>query len=436
VGTEINLKLGAVTLDWSKNSRGADHGALFQETDRAHLHSDQTDYEYCAEHGIPTEVDERSFVRSLRATIPRLELLGYTIAAVEAEYEACIADWQGYQDEADNRDGAAAPSPLSFSEFIEFLARHPINMLDTSYMSDFEPEDFVKTRRRFETDPAYSRIPNPWGGNGNSYSEVDYFGSLVGMLHPYSTMRLLALVQENIDLDIVWHYGPMVDSGWAKAEEFTPCARRDQTLLIATEGSSDVYILKHAITLLMPEVADFFRFIDVSERHPFSGTGSLVKFAEGLVKIDVQNRILFLFDNDAEGWSAFDEVRKYKLPSNMSTMVLPELDEFRQFEVWGPQGATKGDINRRAAAIECYLDLRLDSRPPAKIIWTNYKKDRNDYQGSLEYKETYMKAFLDETQETLATEKYDVSKLRLILERIFHECSGIAGQLKARYVSS
>ena len=34
-------------------------------------------------------------------------------------------------------------------------------------------------------------------------------------------------------------------------------------------------------------------FIDANERHPFSGTGSLVKFAEGLAKIDVQNQKSF-----------------------------------------------------------------------------------------------------------------------------------------------
>jgi hypothetical protein len=34
--------------------------------------------------------------------------------------------------------------------------------------------------------------------------------------------------------------------------------------------SSDVHILKHALALLRPRIADFFRFIDVSESHPFS----------------------------------------------------------------------------------------------------------------------------------------------------------------------
>ena len=46
-----------------------------------------------------------------------------------------------------------------------------------------------------------------------------------------------------------------------------PHARRTQTFLIATEGSSDVHILKQALALLRPGIEDFFRFIDVRKRN-------------------------------------------------------------------------------------------------------------------------------------------------------------------------
>ncbi|TGT57216.1 hypothetical protein EN802_34550, partial [bacterium M00.F.Ca.ET.159.01.1.1] len=92
------------------------------------------------------------------------------------------------------------------------------------------------------------------------------------------------------------------------------------------------------------------------ERHPFSGTGSLVKFAEGLAKIDVQNQVLVVLDNDAEGMDALEAIKRFRLPSNMRALCLPELDEFRDFPARGPDGVTNSDINGRAAAIECYLD--------------------------------------------------------------------------------
>jgi hypothetical protein len=104
----------------------------------------------------------------------------------------------------------------------------------------------------------------------------------VGILDPYSVLRLLAEAKANEDAPVVWQYGPLVQAGWTTEREFVPHARPSETFLIATEGSSDVHILKHALALLRPGIADFFRFIDVSESHPFSNTANLVKFAEGL----------------------------------------------------------------------------------------------------------------------------------------------------------
>jgi hypothetical protein len=252
------------------------------------------------------------------------------------------------------------------------------------------------------------------------------FGSLIGFLDSYSTLRLLAECPLNLNLTVDWQYGPLVDDGRATTDEFVPFARRHQTFLIATEGSSDVHILSHAIKLLRPEVADFFRFIDVSERHPFSGTGSLVKFAEGLAKIDVQNNIVFLFDNDAEGVEALRAVRRFKLPPNMSTLVLPDLEEFRQFPSLGPDGIRNSDINGRAAAIECYLDLNLQQYGPAKVIWTNYKKESGTYQGVLEHKESYANAFFDQTRTTIRNGRYDAIKIERVLDALTDECSWLA----------
>ena len=46
MGTIISLDIAGMGLDWSKNSKGVDHGALFQEQDRKRVRSDQISYEY------------------------------------------------------------------------------------------------------------------------------------------------------------------------------------------------------------------------------------------------------------------------------------------------------------------------------------------------------------------------------------------------------
>jgi hypothetical protein len=178
--------------------------------------------------------------------------------------------------------------------------------------------------------------------------------------------------------------------------------------------------------LLRPSIADFFRFIDVTDSHPFSGTGNLSKFAEGLAKIDVQNQVLFVFDNDAEGLEAYGRMSKLELPINMRGTMLPELDAFRSFLAEGPEGTRASDINRRAAAIECYLDLGQGAYPPAKVEWTSFKKHLGIYQGALAFKESYVKDFLRLSPQNLRDGLYDTSKMEAVLDLLIGECTKMA----------
>jgi hypothetical protein len=417
------LDIGGLSIDWSKNSRGNDHGPLFQEGDCKPVRSQQVDFDYLAETGEDPGPLEMALVRRLRDVVPRLELLGFTLGTAKAGYLAAVAACrEEHEDLADEEEETPADL-MNFEEFCGFVAAHPVRSLDDTFIHSLDED---KVRGRFADERVTSRLPHFVGNNWTAYSERSYFGSLIGFLHPYMLLRVLAESPENLEAELVWQYGPLVQNGWASESEFTAGARRTQTFLIATEGSSDVHIIRHAFAVLRPEIADLFRFIDVSEGHPFSGTGNLLKFAEGLVKIDVQNQMLFLFDNDAEGHDAYRRLQRLTLPANMRGMMLPELETFRAFPARGPEGVGTADINRRAAAIECYLDLDLDDYPPAKVVWTNYKRELDTYHGVLEYKDTYTKGFLKQTRENLATGGYDVSKLRAVIDAIVRECTAIA----------
>lgn len=133
------------------------------------------------------------------------------------------------------------------------------------------------------------------------------------------------------------------------------------------------------------------------------------------------NRIVFVLDNDAEGVEALNRIRKLGLPPNIRCITLPNLDALRALPTVGPQGAFDSDINGRAAAIECYLDLRLNRHPPARVLWSNYKKDVDAWHGALEYKESYMRHFLEQTRESILDGGYDLSKLEPVVDALVHE---------------
>lgn len=425
MGTEITLDVAGVSVTYGKNHRGIDHGALFQEKDRIAIKSDQLNYDWYEEQGEDPTPSEMGFTRSLKQLAPRLELLGFNLDRVRSEYDALAQGCLEYRQSTQDENGDSIVEFMSFDEFREFVIDHPLPILDDTLIWGTDRASEVTVRGRFDG-MQLDRIPCYRSYDNQAYSERGFFVGLIEFLHPYSVLRLLAEAETNGELPVVWQYGPLVQAGWATEREFMPHARRTETFLIATEGSSDVYILKHALTLLRPEISDFFRFIDVSESHPFSGTGNLVKFAEGLAKIDVQNQLVFVFDNDAEGLDAHQRLSALCLPTNMRGMMLPQLDDFCAFPAQGPEGLHKSDINRRAAAIECYLDLEAGGHAPAGVLWTLYKKNLGVYQGALENKESYGKEFLRLTAATLAAGKYDCRKIESVLDSLIAECTAIA----------
>ena len=432
MGTEITLDVGGLSLDYSKNSRGFDHGALFQTVDRKRLHSSQTNYD-CFDNPDDPELIERemSFSNSLADVLPRLELLGYGLGQIEDEYNRTADLCRDEEYFLDDNNLDCSPDFMSFTEFSEFIMAHPISTLDDAFISSANEDSDRLVMGRFSDEKVKRRIPYYTRGSFSSYSEKSYFGNLIGILHPYSLLRLLAENHENRRAQLVWQYGPLVSAGWADNSEFEPNARRTQTFLIATEGSSDAYILKHAFSLLCPKIADFFRFIDMSDAYPFTGAGNLVKFASGLAKIDVLNQIVFLLDNDTEGLGAYHRINELSLPPNMRASLLPDQERLCSVPARGPDGLKPADINGRAAAIECYLDLEVPGLPSPEIIWTTYNKQLKTYHGALQKKEVYTKNFLKQTSTSISAGKYDVSKLSAVLDKIYSTSCSIASDVSA-----
>ncbi|MCA1197309.1 hypothetical protein K9B35_04970 [Sphingomonas sp. R647] len=429
MGTEIDLAIDGITLDWAKNSMGIDYGSLFQAGDLAHRRSGQIDYAYCAENHIDTTSAERAFVRPLARVLPRLDMLGHGIAGARVAYEESV---RRALELARDITSVELPTDLmSFQEFVSLCGRFPLASLGDQVIKSADgplalPGRFAahaEEIRRIPSEPDYY----PWMREGGR-SERDFFGTTFCILDSYSMLQVLGADGRNADAELVWLYGTLVDNGWEEEASFVAGAPRHKRVLVATEGASDARIVRRGLDALRPDIADFFRFIDVNESHPFWGTGSLVKFAEGLVRIDVQNQILFLLDNDTEGRDAERRLQALGMPTNMRAMVLPDHPSLRDFPSLGPQGMSSGDINGRAAAIECYLDLALPSYPPAKVVWSNYKKEVDAWQGALEHKGSYAKHFFDQSDGQLRSGGYDISKLEAVLDALVTEATILVAQ--------
>jgi len=406
MGTMICLAVGRLEVDWGKNNFFSDHGALFQATDLKRVPSYHASEDW--PEGKPIVEMSEGFGKPLRHVRDRLELMGYTLRSVEHHY-ARLHQLHGVSDK-----------PIPFRTLRKALAKVDVTKISGNYSEDYDPGEFVRkeilTRLALESE----RHHYYQDGSRPDHWEIDL---LLENFGANGALRLLAENPANHNLDVTWDFAPLVDSGWAPRDVFQPGPAPEQRFLIVTEGSSDAKILRKALQLLRPHIADFFRFVDMEEGYPFAGTGNLYRFTQGLASIGILNNTVLLYDNDAEGVAKWRDTLQLTLPANMRAMKLPDLKDFTKFMTVGPLGRKRANINKRAVAIECYLDLVQPGLPEPVVRWGPFNKALEAYHGELEHKGQYMKKFLGLRSAGTA---YDFSKVGKVLDAVVTECVAIA----------
>jgi len=334
--------------------------------------------------------------------LPRLELLGFTVEAIERNYHSsCVVN------------GLDVP-PVSFDDVYCMFRDLALDAAAIDYHKNYDLSTSLADRL---FGPVNSTTLSMYNGDPRFF-----FENMINSLHPYALLRLFAENPRNLSQLVSWSFADVVENGWVPRDYIINGLGAQRRFLVVTEGSSDTTILRHALKLLRSEVADFFYFVDMEEGYPFTGTGNLHRFSQGLVSIGIENRVLVVYDNDAEGLAKFAATSRLRMPPTMRVMHLPDHPSFMSFATVGPDGPGTASINGRAASIECYLDLRRDRSEPPTVRWTNYTSD-GTYHGALLEKRSYAKAFLKLRHRT---NDYDFSKIESVVDAVISECIGIA----------
>jgi hypothetical protein len=391
MGSYIRLGVGKLELDLGKNYGFRDYSALFQQSDKKDIPYFYADdiIEY-----------KPGYSRVLSSVKRRLELIGYSLNRLSEIHTCEIAAVPNYYD----------PVTIDFATMLELFSN--INISD--YEIKLEGRDYSLGEYAAEVilnNPSFSALKIHF----NNMSDSDA-GTFFENLDPLYILRLLMENPANLTMNLEWRTQDIIDGGYYTEEEVFPELSDSETFLIVTEGSSDLFVIKRTLELMFPDIMDFFSFVDMHENYPFTGTGNLYKFCQGLTSIRIQNKILVIFDNDVEGNLSYQKTINLKLPKNMKIMKLPNLEEFTNFKTIGPSGETYGDINGTAVAIECFLDFN-GLKP--RVRWTDHRKEPGVYQGSLENKDAYIRKFKKARADS---GNYDFSKLKILVEKIFKMC--------------
>lgn len=393
----IYLTVGKLEIDWGQNNMFYDHSALFRKADLQPI-----PYRYVEDDGSPIVEMKEGYSSELGTVLKRLPLLGYTSKGARLAFDAALAD----QD--------LKASPLTFEALAAALATVDVMAVKPDYGDDYGPGQFFSQE-------IFDRLELGRYVKDERSARYD-LGLAMENLQPYWLLLLLGANPANLTVPVNWGFADVAEN-WTGRDVFVHDLEPASRFLIVTEGSLDAKLLEKAFQLLRPEIADFFSFIDMEEGYPFPGAGNLRKFSQGLVSIRIQNQVVVLYDNDAEGVARHADTAKLRLPPNMRVMRLPALTTLERFATVGPNGDSIDDINKRAAALECYLDLSWRAPGDPCVRWTSYNHALGVYQGELIHKDVYARRFMELR---VRENGYDFSKIEVVLDSIVGECTSIA----------
>ena len=392
MGTEITLELEGLLIDYAKNHLGNDHSILFNlsndiKTDTEEIDGDIFSSEYC--------VTKLSLIKN------RLDMLGASLYKIKKYYQQLIKNIE---------EDYNCTITLKFEEFYDQLKQINIpskrdidfTIYENYYLPNYIKSFLIKYKSKFECTEFEEQD-----------SIIDVFCDSFPM---YMYLRILSENEKNEDCKLIWNFGELVQNGWIKRTDAIHPLSRDYKIILVTEGTSDLFIIEQTIKLFYSDIYDFFEFIDMKENYPFTGVGNLYNFCLGLNKINIQNKVIAIFDNDTEGVVKYNELKSKINSNNIFILKLPFLEEFSKFNTIGPQGETIEDINERAVSIECFLDLSIKECP--QIRWTSFNEKIKQYQGSLIAKDDYTRHFKHSLNKNRT---YNYKKLKYLLDYIIEE---------------
>ena len=387
MGTMITLGIGKLEIAWGKNDFYESFSDLFQPDDWKDIKY------YYADNIVKIK---KGYSRNLSLVKPRLDLLGFTLSRIKDIYEKASADYCRYDDEY-------TETILTYDEFYTVFTQIDLSKVNTlTEDDDWNFGEYVS--HCVFRDEEIQRLLNKYADR--------HEGEFYEMLPPRLIIRVLCDNPTAQDLPLQWYVLDHVENGWSTEQELVPHLDEKNKFLIVTEGKTDTFILQTVIDSLLPAVSDFFYFIDMQENYPFTGTGNLFNFAAGLTKIKIQNKALIIFDNDDTGISSYKKcLEKLEHIPTLRYYHLPDLPECKSFLTIGPEGESYQDINGKAVAIECFLDLDYGTSRIPMVRWSAFNEKSGQYQGALIAKDEYTRIF----KEHLHDCAYNKEKLIFLL---------------------
>ncbi|QLH19305.1 hypothetical protein [Streptomyces sp. Rer75] len=310
------------------------------------------------------------------------------------------------------------------------VERTPREEAEREFLEGYSAADWVRDLR--EAQP--SAEPHPFG-----FGEPTW---LLGHLrYAFPPLALRAALLALPDAEVVMYVEESEGDPDAELLQLCSLARdalhsmamEHAPLVVLTEGSTDVAILKPALELLYPHLTDLVRFMDYGTR-PQGGAGGLVTTVRAFAAAGIANPVIALFDNDTAASEALRPLDRGTLPRNIKILQYPPLSLASSYPTLGPPSidtpegsTTRADVNGLAGSIELYLGRDALSLPDGSlrpVQWRSYSPACQQYQGEVTDKRAVQHAYALQLaraqRDPSIINTQDWAGVRAILDAVIH----------------
>jgi hypothetical protein len=211
----------------------------------------------------------------------------------------------------------------------------------------------------------------------------------------------------------------------SKRLQLTRSYPENSSRIVLTEGSSDAGILRDAIRVLYPHLADFYSFLDFESTRSQGGAGHLAAMTKAFAAAGVTNRVVTLFDNDTAGRDAMRSLHG-ALPPNIVILSYPAMSFLESYPTVGPGGLSMLNVNGLAAGLELYAGRESLTAADGTLLpvqWRGFNEALGQYHGEVLHKNDIQKRRRAKLTDCLADRSrigaYDWTGLHAILQALF-----------------
>lgn len=425
MGSYTDLSIGGYPLITTKSYASPEALTIFRETDKRvfdRMLSERNPLVWGTQNQEDDECETVVLYQCTAIKIAqRLDIMGFTLSRAREEFESLrlkqIEEFTLYEN--DQYDDIFAKSraqlkAITFESYAQNLKTIMERHLRPEPFKDHERGDITETSRYI------------LGFNDDfilGYFCLDLrclIRLACALVEPH------AIVEQDLTEVVNAGYYSQDDPIAADAvKELTSDYPANAKVIILAEGSSDTAILREALSLLYPHLADYYSFFDFGLSRSQGGAGQLVGIVKAFIATGISNRIVALLDNDTAGREAHRVLDRVSLPPNVVVLHYPSMESLRLYPTVGPTGPTASDVNGLAASIELYLgdDVLSVNGSKTPVQWRGFSEVLGAYHGEIMHKQQLQEAFWRKIErcknDPAAMRTADWSGLDAILKNIF-----------------